>query len=266
MATEAPRWSTAAVSDPFSSARCFQAPFVSVNTYAVPAYEPWSGAPTTAVVPERATAEPKVSPATVSEPFSSALCFQAPLLSVNTLPLRRSQRDQPHPLPQSCPRWPPRNRRHRPRWCLRPSAPRVASRSALCERSRLPQELRSPEEEGRQRLQQEMRTGLQTGTRSRGPLIVHTPSGCIPKPRALIQAAQLGQSRQRRVESRRRSRPAGTAQSPRAAARTLAGAVVEVAGDAAFAPCAPDVTPVAVTATEAVAKSLGEMAVTAGRK
>jgi hypothetical protein len=45
------------------------------NTYARPAWPAWSYAPTIAVEPEIATEEPRLSPATVSEPFSSASCF-----------------------------------------------------------------------------------------------------------------------------------------------------------------------------------------------
>ena len=55
-----------------------------MNTYARPA-RPWLPfAPTTAVVPEMATAVPKSSPATVSEPFNSPVCFQPREVLVNT--------------------------------------------------------------------------------------------------------------------------------------------------------------------------------------
>ena len=84
IATDQPKWSPAAVSEPFSSAVWFQPVAVFVNTYTRPALFAALVAATTAVVPESDTAEPNWSPATVSEPSSSAACFQPLAVLVNT--------------------------------------------------------------------------------------------------------------------------------------------------------------------------------------
>ena len=58
--------------------------FQASNMYARPAVSAWPAALTMAVVPEMATEEPKRSPATVSDPFSSAACVQPDTVFVNT--------------------------------------------------------------------------------------------------------------------------------------------------------------------------------------
>src|SRR5215469_13405047 len=84
MATELPNSSCLAPSAAVSLASWAQVLPERVNTYAAPV--PWlpSGAPTTAVDPDRATEIPKPSPVAASEVVSSACWDQVPPERVNT--------------------------------------------------------------------------------------------------------------------------------------------------------------------------------------
>src|SRR5450759_5079515 len=80
--------------DPPTSALCFQPLEVLEYTYARPLFPACEDEPMTMVLPEMATPIPNPSPATVSDPLSSAVCFQPLAVLVNTYV-------RP-PLPRSC--------------------------------------------------------------------------------------------------------------------------------------------------------------------